>query len=148
MEWFGSGGAGFQAKRDFLAAALRQTVLTPTVPDGSYFIVSDTSQLTIPAAFNTDRRRDYNVCRWLTKEVRRVYLHQPAHSAHTERGALAERVRAGGRHGDPSECVLQPGERAPRRQPRAVLLLQDGRHAGGRGAAASGPPGAETESLI
>ena len=65
---------GFQGKRDYLASALRETVLTPTIPDGSYFIVSDSSKLTVPAAFSTDRRRDYNVCRWLTKEVRASHI--------------------------------------------------------------------------
>jgi len=52
-----------------LINVLRETVLTPTAPDGSYFIVSDTSQLSVPVSAQTDPRRDYNVCRWLTKEV-------------------------------------------------------------------------------
>jgi hypothetical protein len=55
---------------------LSGTALAPTVPDGAYFIIADTSALVVPgldpadAAHLGDPRRDYRVCRWLTKEVR------------------------------------------------------------------------------
>ena len=57
----------YRAKRDKLAAALQDAGLQPVVPDGSYFILFDTSGLDIAAG--ADGRRDFAVCRWLAHEV-------------------------------------------------------------------------------
>ncbi len=59
--------AMYQAKRDRLLAALRDVGLTPVTPDGSYFILFDTSRL--PVSVSAGERRDVAVCRWLTTEV-------------------------------------------------------------------------------
>lgn len=60
-------GAMYQAKRDRLLAVLDDVGLAPIVPDGSYFIIVDTSSLAVPVPAGT--RRDVAVCRWLTGEV-------------------------------------------------------------------------------
>lgn len=57
----------YQAKRDTLLAGLTKVGLTPTAPDGSYFILVDTSGLDVAAP--AGQRRDVAVCRWLTTEV-------------------------------------------------------------------------------
>jgi aspartate/methionine/tyrosine aminotransferase len=57
----------YGAKRDFLLGALQAVGLRPMVPDGSYFIVVDTSGLAVPVP--PGERRDVAVCRWLTREV-------------------------------------------------------------------------------
>ena len=60
-------GAMYQAKRDRLLTVLDMAGLTPIVPDGSYFIIVDTSSLDVPVPAGT--RRDVAVCRWLTGEI-------------------------------------------------------------------------------
>jgi aspartate/methionine/tyrosine aminotransferase len=57
----------YGAKRDRLLNALADAGLTPQRPDGSYFILFDTSSLPIEAA--AGQRRDVAVCRWLTTEI-------------------------------------------------------------------------------
>jgi aspartate/methionine/tyrosine aminotransferase len=57
----------YQDKRDRLLAALRAAGLPPTSPDGSYFIIVDTSGLALDLP--PGMRRDVGVCRWLTSEV-------------------------------------------------------------------------------
>ena len=57
----------YQAKRDFLLAVLADVGLTPMRPDGSYFIVVDTSRLAVPVPPNV--RRDVAICRWLTEAI-------------------------------------------------------------------------------
>jgi aspartate/methionine/tyrosine aminotransferase len=57
----------YQAKRDLLLNALDAVGLTPMTPDGSYFIVVDTSKLPVQAA--PGERRDVAVCRWFTREI-------------------------------------------------------------------------------
>lgn len=59
--------AMYEAKRDTLLAALAGVGLTPLAPDGSYFIVVDTSGLAVPAEPGTPR--DVTICRWLTREI-------------------------------------------------------------------------------
>lgn len=56
----------YQSKRDRLMQALLEAGLTPIRPDGSYFIVADTSALDLP---QTDGLRDSVVAKWLTKEI-------------------------------------------------------------------------------
>ena len=46
---------------------LHDVGLPPLTPDGSYFILVDTSGLDVP--LETGVRRDVNLCRWLTREV-------------------------------------------------------------------------------
>ncbi len=57
----------YRAKRDKLVAALQAAGLPPIVPDGSYFILADTSHLDV--AVPPGQLRDVAVCRWLTTEV-------------------------------------------------------------------------------
>jgi len=57
-----------ERRRNLLTEVLDEVGLKPTVPDGSYFILADTSAYKIPAEFQ-DRRRDFNFCRWLTAKV-------------------------------------------------------------------------------
>ncbi len=59
--------AMYQAKRDMLLEALTAAGLNPMTPDGSYFIVVDTT--TLPLLDQPGVRRDVAVCRWLTREV-------------------------------------------------------------------------------
>jgi aspartate/methionine/tyrosine aminotransferase len=59
--------AMYQAKRDRLLTVLEAIGWTPTSPDGSYFIIFDTTALDVPVA--PGERRDVSVCRWLTREV-------------------------------------------------------------------------------
>ena len=60
-------GDMYCAKRDKLLAGLRDVGLRPTTPDGSYFILFDTSMLDVPVA--AGERRDVAVCKWLTRSV-------------------------------------------------------------------------------
>ena len=57
----------YQAKRDKLLVGLDEVNLAPVRPDGSYFVLFDTSRLDVPVPAGT--RRDVAVCRWLTTEV-------------------------------------------------------------------------------
>ena len=57
----------YREKRDKLLDVLDNVGLTPVRPDGSYFIIFDTSGLDIPV--ETGARRDYSVCRWFTQHV-------------------------------------------------------------------------------
>jgi aspartate/methionine/tyrosine aminotransferase len=57
----------YAGKRQRLLAALAAAGLRPMVPDGSYFIVVDTSELAAPSEQGV--RRDVSVCRWLTREI-------------------------------------------------------------------------------
>jgi aspartate/methionine/tyrosine aminotransferase len=57
----------YQGKRDRLLEALAAAGLPPMAPDGSYFIVVDTSAL--PLTPPAGERRDVLVCRWLTREI-------------------------------------------------------------------------------
>jgi N-succinyldiaminopimelate aminotransferase len=60
-------GTMYQAKRDKLIAALKEVKLAPVQPDGSYFVLFDTSRLDVPVPGGM--QRDVAVCRWLTQEV-------------------------------------------------------------------------------
>lgn len=65
-------GKMYQAKRDKLLAALLETGLTPTVPEGSYFILVDGTPLDAHLPNHVqgdDEPRDFAVCRWLTSEI-------------------------------------------------------------------------------
>jgi len=57
----------YGAKRDRLLRALSAAGLPPMTPDGSYFIVVDTSGL--PLDIPAGEQRDVAVCRWLTRQV-------------------------------------------------------------------------------
>lgn len=60
-------GQMYKAKRDFLLNTLRRVGLKPLTPQGSYFILVDTSHLAVP--IEAGSRRDQSVCRWFTREV-------------------------------------------------------------------------------
>jgi aspartate/methionine/tyrosine aminotransferase len=57
----------YRGKRDKLLAALANVGLRATAPDGSYFILFDTSDLDVPIP--EGERRDVAICRWLTTDV-------------------------------------------------------------------------------
>jgi len=57
----------YRQKRDKLRNALSNVGLTPVNPDGSYFIIVDTTHLNVPVAAGD--RRDFAVCRWFTSQV-------------------------------------------------------------------------------
>jgi len=61
----------YQKKRDHLLDSLIAVGLKPIVPKGSYFIVVDITDVELPESETnpTDRRRDFNVCRYLTSVV-------------------------------------------------------------------------------
>jgi aspartate/methionine/tyrosine aminotransferase len=66
-DYFGSMPKFYQAKRDLLLEALAGVGMQPVVPDGSYFILADTS--TLPVKAEAGGRRDVAICRWLTTEI-------------------------------------------------------------------------------
>ncbi len=57
----------YQSKRDLLLKVLHDVGLPPITPDGSYFILVDTSALDVP--IEAGARRDQSLCRWFTREV-------------------------------------------------------------------------------
>jgi aspartate/methionine/tyrosine aminotransferase len=57
----------YQSKRDKLLRVLQEVGLAPVRPDGSYFVIVDTSKFDVPVPPGT--RRDVAVCRWLTSDV-------------------------------------------------------------------------------
>ncbi len=57
----------YQAKRDKLLNALNAAGLKPVCPDGSYFILVDTSHLDV--ALEAGSPRDFSLCRWFTRTV-------------------------------------------------------------------------------
>ena len=59
--------AMYAAKRDKLYNVLAEVGLNPVQPDGSYFILFDTSGLDVPVAAGAPR--DDTVCRWFTQRV-------------------------------------------------------------------------------
>lgn len=67
----------FAEKRDKLLDVLKNAGLRPVVPQGSYFILADTSNVDDAKFLDKDllasgkpgTTRDYQFCRWLTKEV-------------------------------------------------------------------------------
>ncbi len=66
-DYFNWLSATYRGKRDKLLAALANVGLRATAPDGSYFILFDTSDLDVPIP--DGERRDVAICRWLTTEV-------------------------------------------------------------------------------
>ncbi|EGC36025.1 hypothetical protein DICPUDRAFT_78310 [Dictyostelium purpureum] len=67
----------YQAKRDLLVNSLRDAGLDPVVPEGTYFIMGDTSSINLQGSQGKDTSitgmglnlRDWNVSRWLTTEI-------------------------------------------------------------------------------
>ncbi|EFA86801.1 kynurenine-oxoglutarate transaminase [Heterostelium album PN500] len=67
----------YQAKRDKLVGGLRAAGLDPVVPEGTYFVMGDTSNIKLSGdqGQNTSltgmglNLRDWNVCRWLTTDI-------------------------------------------------------------------------------
>jgi len=58
-------------KRDFLANALAKAGIDPVIPEGSFFIMGDTSKVQPSKKYLEDKTvtRDWAVCRWLTEEI-------------------------------------------------------------------------------
>lgn len=52
--------------------ALRRAGMPAYQPDGAYFVLADTSSVSarMPKGTKLDDRPDYNVCKWLTSEIR------------------------------------------------------------------------------
>ena len=61
--------ASIQSKRDIFCSYLEKCGLTPIIPQGTYFVMSDTSNIQLPASF-TDTRRDYDVNKYLIESAR------------------------------------------------------------------------------
>lgn len=57
----------YRAKRDMLMGVLEGVGLSSVRPDGSYFILTDSTNLDFPE--EAGARRDESACRWLTKEI-------------------------------------------------------------------------------
>lgn len=66
-DYFNWLGQMYKGKRDFLLNTLRRVGLKPLTPQGSYFILVDTSHLDV--SIEVGSRRDQSVCRWFTREV-------------------------------------------------------------------------------
>ncbi len=66
-EYYQSLAMTYQARRDYLAGVLAQAGLRVSVPQGTYFIMTDFSALAAARPALTD---DVAFCRWLTSEVR------------------------------------------------------------------------------
>ncbi len=96
-DYFHLAGAMYQAKRDKLLAALGRCGADADAPDGSYFILLDTSRS--GRASPGRRAARCRVCRWLTTRGRR------------------------GRHS--AQPILQRAAQAFDRQPGPLHLLQD-----------------------
>ena len=65
--YFAQLAALYTEKRARLLPVLAEVGLTPVRPDGSYFIIVDTSHLDVPVP--DGMRRDVALCRWFTTEV-------------------------------------------------------------------------------
>ncbi|EGG14159.1 kynurenine-oxoglutarate transaminase [Cavenderia fasciculata] len=67
----------YQGKRDRLVTSLRQAGLDPVVPQGTYFVLGDTSRIHLQGDEGQSSSitgmgkhlRDWNVCRWLTTDI-------------------------------------------------------------------------------
>ncbi|RKO92833.1 pyridoxal phosphate-dependent transferase [Blyttiomyces helicus] len=69
-DYFERNVAEYQSLRNKLHGMLSSVGLTPTMPQGGYFILADTTSVPDDAAADpTERRRDFRVCRYLTKEA-------------------------------------------------------------------------------
>lgn len=60
-------GQMYAKKRDKLMTVLHDVGIAPVKPDGSYFILADSSRLNVPHEAGV--RRDVSACRWLTKVI-------------------------------------------------------------------------------
>ncbi|PLW34057.1 hypothetical protein PCASD_14488 [Puccinia coronata f. sp. avenae] len=74
--------AQYQARRDLLLRYLDQLGLPYTVPDGSYFVLVETSKVKIPASFEIlslikTRSRDWHMC-WFVAKVAGVVCIPPS----------------------------------------------------------------------
>jgi len=69
--YFQSMKSDLQRKRDKLCKILESVNLQPIVPQGSYFILADTSLIPLSLFYSASdsSSRDYQFCRWLTKEI-------------------------------------------------------------------------------
>ncbi|XP_072014497.1 kynurenine aminotransferase-like isoform X2 [Amphiura filiformis] len=56
-------------KRDKMADLLRDINLTPIIPDGGYFIMTDISHLDVDVEKYGEGRKDFKFVRWMTKEL-------------------------------------------------------------------------------
>lgn len=58
-------------KRDYMAKFLQEVGMSPTIPDGGYFMVANWSSLENNVNLNeeTDANKDYRFTKWMTKNV-------------------------------------------------------------------------------
>lgn len=61
----------FENKRKHLCDVLTKSGLKPVIPEGSYFIMADTSNIADDVFFDEkdEAPRDYQFCRWMTKTI-------------------------------------------------------------------------------
>ncbi len=67
--YFTSIGVDLQKKRDFIVRVLNEVGMTPTIPEGGYFIMADWSKIAHKADLSseTDEHKDYRFVKWLSK---------------------------------------------------------------------------------
>lgn len=59
--------AELKPRRDKMAKILQECGITPTVPEGGYFMIADLSGLNLDCEDGTDSPNDFKIVRWLTK---------------------------------------------------------------------------------
>ncbi|CAH1786885.1 unnamed protein product [Owenia fusiformis] len=60
--------AELQVKRDRLAELLKSVGMTPTIPEGGYFMMADISQLDFKVDESNPEPKDYQFVKWMTRE--------------------------------------------------------------------------------
>lgn len=61
--------ASLRGKRDSMVAALKKANMEPTIPEGGYFLLADTSSISSKFDLSSERglTKDHKLARWLTK---------------------------------------------------------------------------------
>ena len=113
--YYGWLAAMYAEKRDRLMTSLAAAGLTPTRPQGSYFILADTSGLDV--AVSPTEARDVTVCRWLTTQAGVAAIPPSAFFSPAHRPLVADLARFTFCKSDP---VLVEADRRLRANLRAV----------------------------
>jgi kynurenine--oxoglutarate transaminase/cysteine-S-conjugate beta-lyase/glutamine--phenylpyruvate transaminase len=59
--------AELEPKREKMARFLQEAGMIPTIPEGGYFMMADTSNLDVKVDDGTDAPKDFKFVRWLCK---------------------------------------------------------------------------------
>ncbi|KAK8769594.1 hypothetical protein V5799_013942, partial [Amblyomma americanum] len=65
--YWNSLSSSLQKKRDFICSFLSSVGMTPTVPEGGYFLVCDFSQLASKVKLEGNEPKDYLFAKWLSR---------------------------------------------------------------------------------